>query len=84
MIGGADIGQHLVESCIDGLFFTGSNGTGQNQSSPCGTYDTVGMELGGKDPCYVSDDVNAEVAAAVATVPFIITGRVVAPSSVCM
>ena len=59
VIGGGNVGQHLLEADLDGYFFTGSYKTGKyiyeqvsKKMKPCG------LELGGKDPLYVTDSVN--------------------------
>jgi len=56
LIGGAEVGQMLLELPLDAYFFTGSYKTGNyiyqqvaKKMVPCQ------MELGGKDPMYVSD-----------------------------
>jgi acyl-CoA reductase-like NAD-dependent aldehyde dehydrogenase len=56
-IGGQDVGRQLLELPLDGIFFTGSYKTGlsiQNQVSS--KLIPVGLELGGKDPLYITDD----------------------------
>jgi acyl-CoA reductase-like NAD-dependent aldehyde dehydrogenase len=65
-IGAGDIGEALLHMPFDGYFFTGSYRTGQH------IYETVAprmvvcqLELGGKDPLYVTDDV-ADIAAVAA------------------
>ncbi|MGZ3803604.1 MAG: aldehyde dehydrogenase family protein [Pseudobdellovibrionaceae bacterium] len=69
VIGDAKAGEALLDLPLDGYFFTGSYKTGRaiaqkvaNKLVP------VGMELGGKDPLYVTDDVAdlKQVAGAVA------------------
>jgi len=57
-IGARAVGEKLLEMPLDGYFFTGSYRTGQfiyekvaNKMVPCQ------LELGGKDPLYVADDV---------------------------
>ena len=57
VIGGANTGQALINLPLDGYFFTGSNSTGAsiykevaNKMVPCQ------LELGGKDPLYVTED----------------------------
>jgi acyl-CoA reductase-like NAD-dependent aldehyde dehydrogenase len=50
---------------IDGIFFTGSYATGRRISrAVAGRMLKVQLELGGKDPVYVCDDVDVEKAAA--------------------
>jgi acyl-CoA reductase-like NAD-dependent aldehyde dehydrogenase len=58
VIGDGSLGQQILESEIDGYFFTGSHKTGLH------IYQTVAhkmvpvqLELGGKDPLYVAEDV---------------------------
>ena len=62
VVGGAEVGKMLLNLPLDGYFFTGSYRTGKSiyeavapRMVPCQ------LELGGKDPLYVSDD-NANVA----------------------
>ena len=58
-IGGKDVGELLLKLPLDGVFFTGSYKTGafiHNQVSP--KLIPVGLELGGKDPLYVTDDLD--------------------------
>ncbi len=57
-IGGREVGELLLEMPLDGYFFTGSYRTGlsiyekvAHKMVPCQ------LELGGKDPLYVADDV---------------------------
>ena len=57
-IGAGDVGEQLLHMPFDGFFFTGSYRTGRH------IYETVAnrmvvcqLELGGKDPLYVTDDV---------------------------
>jgi hypothetical protein len=58
-IGDKEVGEILLESDIDGYFFTGSYQTGKyiyekvsKKMKPCG------LELGGKDPLYVTEDIS--------------------------
>ena len=58
VIGDGSLGQHILEARINGYFFTGSHKTGLH------IYQTVApkmvpvqLELGGKDPLYVTEDV---------------------------
>jgi acyl-CoA reductase-like NAD-dependent aldehyde dehydrogenase/gamma-glutamyl-gamma-aminobutyrate hydrolase PuuD len=67
-IGGAAVGEQLLELPFDGYFFTGSHRTGKyiyervaRKMVPCQ------CELGGKDPLYVADDVADITAVAAAT-----------------
>jgi len=57
-IGAKEVGELLLEADLDGYFFTGSYATGRyiyervsKKMKPCG------LELGGKDPLYVTDDI---------------------------
>ncbi|MEK6780632.1 MAG: aldehyde dehydrogenase family protein [Bacteroidota bacterium] len=57
-VGSGNVGEHLLGMPFNGFFFTGSNRTGKY------IYTTVApkmvicqLELGGKDPLYVADDV---------------------------
>ena len=57
-VGGRDVGERLLDLPLDGYFFTGSYKTGKHiyervaaKMVPCQ------LELGGKDPLYVADDV---------------------------
>lgn len=66
--GGRETGEQLLEMDFDGYFFTGSYATGKyiyervaNKMVPCQ------LELGGKDPLYVADDVKDIEAVAAAT-----------------
>ena len=64
LIGGGDVGAALLAQKIDGLFFTGSYATGAKIAQTLGPRMVkLQLELGGKDPTYVCDDANAQVAA---------------------
>ena len=57
-IGAGEVGQNLLDANLDGYFFTGSLKTGQyiaQQIAP--KMVPFQLELGGKDPLYVMDDV---------------------------
>ncbi|AOM76013.1 aldehyde dehydrogenase family protein [Pedobacter steynii] len=67
-IGGKETGESLLDMDFDGYFFTGSYKTGKYiyekvalKMVPCQ------LELGGKDPLYVADDVNDVASVAVGT-----------------
>jgi acyl-CoA reductase-like NAD-dependent aldehyde dehydrogenase len=65
VIGGGPVGAALLEQAIDGVFFTGSYATGRRiAEAVAGRMIPVQLELGGKDPVYVCDDVDVEAAAA--------------------
>ena len=57
-IGTGQVGQHLLEADLDGYFFTGSYKTGVHiAKATAHKLVPVQLELGGKDPLYVMDDV---------------------------
>ena len=64
ILGEGTTGKSLVDAPIDGVFFTGSQSTGtaiaQAVAHRCLP---IQLELGGKDPAYVADDVDAKAAA---------------------
>ena len=77
-IGMGNVGQMLLDLRFDGYFFTGSYKTGRQ------IYDRIAekmvpciMELGGKDPVYVTDDVHniQDVAAGIADGAFYNNGQ---------
>lgn len=58
VVGAKEVGELLLDANLDGYFFTGSYKTGKyiyervsKKMKPCG------LELGGKDPLYVTDDI---------------------------
>jgi acyl-CoA reductase-like NAD-dependent aldehyde dehydrogenase len=58
------VGTALLEQKIDGVFFTGSHATGRRISQAMGRrFVKLQLELGGKDPTYVCDDVDPKSAA---------------------
>ncbi|MCU0388071.1 MAG: aldehyde dehydrogenase family protein [Chitinophagaceae bacterium] len=58
VVGKAEAGQALLDLPLDGYFFTGSFATGKKiAESTAGKLVPVQMELGGKDPLYVMDDI---------------------------
>jgi acyl-CoA reductase-like NAD-dependent aldehyde dehydrogenase len=64
VIGPGSVGQDLVRLDVDGVFFTGSHATGQKIAAAlAGRFIRTQFELGGKDPTYVCDDVDARAAA---------------------
>jgi acyl-CoA reductase-like NAD-dependent aldehyde dehydrogenase len=64
VIGAGDVGKALVEQAVDGVFFTGSYATGRRiAENVAPRLIKFGLELGGKDPTYVCDDVDVEAAA---------------------
>jgi acyl-CoA reductase-like NAD-dependent aldehyde dehydrogenase len=77
VIGNGTTGAALLRQPIDGVFFTGSYATGAKIAASAGRrMIKVQLELGGKDPIYVCDDVDVETAAAaVADGAFYNTGQ---------
>jgi acyl-CoA reductase-like NAD-dependent aldehyde dehydrogenase len=62
--GGREAGEALLDLPLDGYFFTGSYRTGRHIATRvAGKMVPVGLELGGKDPLYVTDDVNIDAVA---------------------
>ena len=65
IVGAKDAGEALLELPLDGYFFTGSYNTGRYIAERvAGKLVPVGLELGGKDPVYVCEDVDVRSAAA--------------------
>lgn len=57
-VGAGPVGKSLLKLPFDGYFFTGSYPTGKSiAEAVAGKLVPVGLELGGKDPIYVMDDV---------------------------
>jgi acyl-CoA reductase-like NAD-dependent aldehyde dehydrogenase len=77
VLGDGAAGRALVEQPVDGVFFTGSYATGARIAAAVAPrMIRLQLELGGKDPVYVCDDVDpAAVAAAVADGAFYNTGQ---------
>jgi acyl-CoA reductase-like NAD-dependent aldehyde dehydrogenase len=78
VIGGKEAGQTMLDLPLDGYFFTGSYRTGKHiAQSVAHKLVPVGLELGGKDPLYVAEDVAdvANVAANAAEGVFYNTGQ---------
>jgi len=77
VIGGGATGAALLRQPVDGVFFTGSYATGAKiAASAAKRMIKVQLELGGKDPVYVCEDVDAKAAAAaVADGAFYNTGQ---------
>src|SRR5206468_3069157 len=62
---GGDVGAMLLEEPIDAVCFTGSHATGVKVAAAVAPrLVKAQLELGGKDPVYVCDDVDAAAAAA--------------------
>ena len=65
VIGGGATGAALVEQPLNGVFFTGSVPTGRRIAEAASRrLARLQLELGGKDPAYVCDDVDVRTAAA--------------------
>jgi acyl-CoA reductase-like NAD-dependent aldehyde dehydrogenase len=77
VVGDGATGASLLRMPVDGVFFTGSYGTGAKIAGSAGRrMIKTQLELGGKDPIYVSDDVDVKTAAAaVADGAFYNTGQ---------
>jgi acyl-CoA reductase-like NAD-dependent aldehyde dehydrogenase len=77
LIGAGEVGAALLRQQVDGVFFTGSYGTGQKIArSVASRMIKLQLELGGKDPIYVCDDVAVQkAAAAIADGAFYNTGQ---------
>lgn len=64
VIGAGETGAALVSQPVDGVFFTGSYATGAKIAAACAPRMVkCQLELGGKDPVYVCDDVDVKTAA---------------------
>lgn len=62
--GMGDAGAALLAQPIDGIFFTGSVATGRKIAEAAAKkFIKVQLELGGKDPAYITDDVDVKAAA---------------------
>jgi acyl-CoA reductase-like NAD-dependent aldehyde dehydrogenase len=58
VIGAAQAGETLLDLPLNGYFFTGSYLTGQHIANRCAhKLVPIQLELGGKDPLYIADDV---------------------------
>ena len=77
LVGAGSVGAMLLEEPIDAVCFTGSHATGVKVAAAVAPrLVRVQLELGGKDPAYVCDDVDAAAAAAaVADGAFYNTGQ---------
>jgi len=65
IVGAGETGSALLAQDIDAVFFTGSYATGRRiAESVASRLIRVQLELGGKDPAYVCDDVDVRAAAA--------------------
>jgi acyl-CoA reductase-like NAD-dependent aldehyde dehydrogenase len=77
LIGGRETGAALLKQPVDGVFFTGSYATGRHIAEAVRwRMVKLQLELGGKDPIYVCDDVDiAKAAAGIADGAFYNTGQ---------
>jgi acyl-CoA reductase-like NAD-dependent aldehyde dehydrogenase len=77
LIGAGEVGEALVKQPVDAIFFTGSYATGKRIAEAVrGRMVKLQLELGGKDPVYVCDDVDvAKAAAGIADGAFYNTGQ---------
>jgi acyl-CoA reductase-like NAD-dependent aldehyde dehydrogenase len=77
VIGGGKVGEALLAQPVDGVFFTGSVPTGRRiAAAVAGRMVKLQLELGGKDPIYVCEDVDiAKAAAGIADGAFYNTGQ---------
>jgi len=65
LVGGGRVGIELLKEPVDGVFFTGSYNTGRKIAEAVAPrMIKVQLELGGKDPTYVCEDVDVAAAAA--------------------
>ncbi len=77
-VGGKETGEAILDAGLDGYFFTGSYKTGKHIYEKLSTAMVpCGLELGGKDPLYVTDDIAdiASVAAGTADGAFYNNGQ---------
>ncbi len=64
VVGDGKAGAALLRQAVDGVFFTGSYGTGAKVAASTGRrMIKTQLELGGKDPIYVCEDVDVKAAA---------------------
>jgi acyl-CoA reductase-like NAD-dependent aldehyde dehydrogenase len=64
VVGTGDVGRELLKQPIKAIYFTGSYRTGkQIAEAAASSLMRVQLELGGKDPAYVCEDVNVKAAA---------------------
>jgi acyl-CoA reductase-like NAD-dependent aldehyde dehydrogenase len=65
LVGTGEVGAELLRQPVDGVFFTGSHATGQRIArAVADRMIKLQLELGGKDPVYVCEDVDVPAAAA--------------------
>ncbi len=77
LVGAGEVGAALLRQPVDGVFFTGSYATGRKIAEAVrARMVKLQLELGGKDPVYVCEDVDiAKAAAGIADGAFYNTGQ---------
>jgi acyl-CoA reductase-like NAD-dependent aldehyde dehydrogenase len=64
LVGRGEVGAALLAQELDGVFFTGSHATGKRIAAAVGArFIKLQLELGGKDPSYVTEDSDLKAAA---------------------
>ena len=64
LVGRGEVGAALLAQNVDGVYFTGSHATGARIAAAVGPrFIKLQLELGGKDPSYVTEDADAKTAA---------------------
>ena len=64
LVGRGEVGAALLAQPIDGVYFTGSHATGARIAAAVGPrFIRLQLELGGKDPSYLTEDCDAKAAA---------------------
>ena len=64
MTGGVEVSQHLLKEKFDHIFFTGGTRVGKIvMEAAAKNLTPVTLELGGKSPCIVDDDIQLEYTA---------------------
>lgn len=76
LAGGPRVGIELLKHAVDGVFFTGSYAAGKRiAEATAGRMIKLQLELGGKDPTYVCEDVDLAAAASLADGAMYNTGQ---------
>ena len=64
LVGRGEVGAALLAQPVDGVYFTGSHATGARIAAAVGPrFIRLQLELGGKDPSYLTEDCDAKAAA---------------------
>ena len=64
LVGRGEVGAALLAQPVDGVYFTGSHATGVRIAAAVGPrFIRLQLELGGKDPSYLTEDCDAKAAA---------------------